>query len=157
MGARKHQTWLEQVIQDAMQAGQFDNLPGAGKPIDWEDESMVDEGWAMAYRIMREQGFAPAWVELHKEIVAEIQTARQAVLRSWLWRQERLSAQPHESQRRYVEAEWQRARSAFAETIAELNAKISAFNLQVPLARLQKFKLDAAQELAAIQQQQING
>jgi hypothetical protein len=150
MEARERRIWIDKTIQDAMEAGHFDNLPGAGKPINWEDESLVDEDCLLAFRIMREQGFAPAWVELHKEIVAEIGTARQALLRSWLWRQEQLVGGLRESQRRYVEAEWQRAYTAFAETVAELNAKISDFNLQAPVARLQKFKLDAAQELAAI-------
>jgi hypothetical protein len=150
MEARERRIWIDKTIQDAMEAGHFDNLPGAGKPINWEDESLVDDVWLMAFRIMREQGLAPAWIELHKEIVAEIETSRQALLRSWLWRQEQLAGGPRESQRRYVESEWQRACTAFAETVAELNAKISAFNLQAPVARLQKFKLDAAQELAAI-------
>jgi DnaJ family protein C protein 28 len=150
MEANDRRRWIERAIQDAMQAGRFDNLPGAGKPINWEDEALVDQEWLMAFRVMREQGFAPAWVELHKEIVAEIEAARQALLRSWLWRQERLAGSPRESQRRYVEAEWQRACSAFAETVAELNAKISDFNLQVPVARLQKFKLDVTQEVAAV-------
>ncbi len=156
MGPRNRRIWIERAIQDAIEAGHFDDLPGAGKPINWEDESLVDDEWAMAFRVMREQGFAPAWVELHKEIVAEIETARQALLRSWLWRQEQLADKPRESQRRYVEAEWQRARSAFEHTVAELNAKISAFNLQVPIARLQKFKLDAVQELAAAKLQRMN-
>jgi hypothetical protein len=133
-----------------MAAGHFDNLEGTGRPINWADESLVDEEWLMAFRLLREQGFAPVWIELHKEINKELEQARQAALRSWRWRQEQLARGPRERERRYVEAEWQRARAAFAETVAELNVKISDFNLQVPVAHLQKFKLDLSRELAAL-------
>lgn len=150
MDQRNRRLWIERAIQQAREAGHFDNLEGTGRPINWEDESLVDEEWVMAFRIMREGGFAPAWIELHKEIGQELEKARQAVLRSWRWRQERLGGNIRESERRYVETEWQRARAIFAETVAELNAKIADFNLQVPLVHLQKFKLDVAQELAAM-------
>jgi hypothetical protein len=140
-----------------MKAGHFDNLEGTGRPINWEDESLVDEEWAMAFRLLREQGFAPAWIELHKEISKELEQARQAVLRSWRWRQERLARGPRENERRYTEAEWRRARAAFAETVAELNAKISDFNLQAPVVRLQKFKLDLGRELVALGIEETTG
>ena len=150
MNQEKRQRGIERTIQEAIDAGLFDDLQGAGRPINWEDESLVDEDWVMAFRIMREGGFGPAWIELHKEIKAELDKARQAVLGSWRWRQERLGGSVRESERRYVEAEWWRARTVFAEALAELNNKIVDFNLMVPVARLHKFKLDVAQELAGM-------
>jgi DnaJ family protein C protein 28 len=141
------QSWIDRAIREAQERGLFDNLEGVGRPINWEDEALVDEEWVMAFRVMREQGFAPAWIELHKEIGAELKKAREAVLRAWRWRQERLPA-AGERERRYVDAEWGRARAAFVEAVTELNKKIADFNLQVPIARLQKFKLNVAQELA---------
>ncbi len=150
MNQDKRRHWIEKTIQEAMDAGLFDDLEGAGQPINWEDESLVDDEWVMTFRIMREGGFGPAWIELHKEIGAELERARQAVLGSWRWRQERLGESVRESERRYVEAEWRRARTAFAEALAELNNKIADFNLMAPVARLHKFKLNVAQELAGM-------
>jgi DnaJ family protein C protein 28 len=147
MDQSRRQSWIEKAIREAQERGLFDNLEGAGRPINWEDESLVDEEWAMAFRLMREHGFAPEWIELHKEIRDELEAAREAVLRSWRWRQERLKG-ARESERRYIDAQWGRARAAFAEAVAELNSKIADFNLKVPIARLQKLKLDVAQELA---------
>jgi hypothetical protein len=143
------QTWLEKAINEAQEKGLFDNLQGAGRPINWTDESLIDDEWLMAFRIMREHGFAPEWIELHKEIGAELRTAREALLRSWTWRQGRRPG-AREAQRRYIDAEWQRARATFATSIAELNAKIADFNLKVPIRGLQKLKLDLAEELAAL-------
>jgi hypothetical protein len=72
-----------------------------------------------------------------------------SVLRAWQWRAERLVG-VRESERRYIEREWQRARNAFVETVAELNVKIAEFNLIVPIVNLQKLKLSVADELAAL-------
>ena len=107
----------------------------------------------MAFRIMREHGFAPEWIELHKAIAEELKNARAAVVRTWRWRQERLPG-ARAGQRRYIDSEWRRARTDFAQTIAELNAKIADFNLMVPVADLQKFRLDVNEELAALEIQE---
>jgi DnaJ family protein C protein 28 len=147
MDENRRQSWIDRAIQDAQDQGLFDNLQGRGRPIDWEDESLVDEEWLMAFRIMREQGFAPEWIELHKEIGATLIEVRESVLRKWRWRQERLLG-ARESERRYIDGEWRRAHIAFTEAIAEINAKIVDFNLMVPLPHLQKFKLDVNKELA---------
>jgi DnaJ family protein C protein 28 len=149
MESNMRRSWLEKTIQEAVERGLFDNLEGAGRPINWEDESLVDKEWLMAFRIMREQGFAPEWVELHKELGEELDKAREAVLRAWRWRQERIEGARAE-QRRYIDGEWRRARGAFAESISELNAKIADFNLIVPIPSLQKFKLDLSEELSAL-------
>ena len=127
----------------------FDHLEGAGRPIKWEDESLIDDEWVLAFRVLREHGFAPQWIELHKEIGEELKNAREEVRRAWRWRQKRLP-DAREGQWHYIDDEWQRARTTFAETVAELNAKIVDFNLMVPIARLQKFKLDVDQELVGI-------
>ena len=146
-GAR--QTWIERILSEAQDQGVFDNLPGAGRPINWADESLMHDEWLMAFRMMREHGFAPEWIELHKEIGEELKQAREIVKRAWRWRQDRL-LDARGGQHRYVELEWRRARSAFAESIAEMNAKIADFNLMVPVASLQKYKLDVAKEMVSL-------
>jgi DnaJ family protein C protein 28 len=149
MERKSWQSWIDRAIEEAQEKGLFDNLAGAGRPINWDDESLVEEEWLMAFRIMREHGFAPEWIELHKEIGAELKTAREAVLRAWQWRQARLPG-AREPERRYIDAEWRCARQEFTEVISELNVKIADFNLMVPVAQLQKFKFDLAEELAAL-------
>ena len=41
-------------------AGAFDDLPGAGKPLDLDDDRLVPEDVRIAYRILRNAGFVPA-------------------------------------------------------------------------------------------------
>lgn len=58
----------EQRILEAMGRGEFDNLPGAGKPLILNDHPFVpDELW-MAHKIVRNAGCLPPEVEERKEI-----------------------------------------------------------------------------------------
>jgi hypothetical protein len=61
--------WLaEQRILEAMERGDFDNLPGAGKPLALDrDPAVPDEMW-LAFKILKNAGVLPPEVEAHKEI-----------------------------------------------------------------------------------------
>ena len=58
----------EQKIQEAIQRGEFDDLPGAGKPLALDDDPLIPEDLRVAYRILKNAGFVPPEVELHREV-----------------------------------------------------------------------------------------
>jgi len=60
----------EAKIQEAMGKGEFDNLPGKGKPLALEDSSMVPEEMRAAYVILKNAGYLPEELELKKEITS---------------------------------------------------------------------------------------
>ena len=46
--------WLaEKWIEDAVAQGEFDNLPGAGRPLELDDDALVPEDMRMAHRILK--------------------------------------------------------------------------------------------------------
>ena len=53
----------EQRIAEAIENGDFDNLPGAGKPLELDDDSLVPEELRLAYRILKNAGFVPPEIE----------------------------------------------------------------------------------------------
>ena len=59
----------EEKIRAAMARGEFDNLPGAGKPLALEDDSLVPEDLRVPYKILKNAGCLPPEIELRKEIV----------------------------------------------------------------------------------------
>jgi hypothetical protein len=59
----------EEKIRESMARGEFDNLPGAGKPLSLEDDSMVPEELRVAYKILKNAGCLPPELELRKEII----------------------------------------------------------------------------------------
>ena len=60
----------EERIREAMERGEFANLPGAGKPLRLEDDSMIPGDLRLAYKILKNAGFIPPELELRKEIIA---------------------------------------------------------------------------------------
>ena len=59
----------ERKIREAIDRGEFANLPGAGKPLRLEDDSMIPEELRVAYKILRNAGCIPPELEVRKEIV----------------------------------------------------------------------------------------
>ncbi|MEF8792472.1 DnaJ family domain-containing protein [Thiohalorhabdus sp.] len=62
------QRLAEQRIQEAQEKGAFDNLPGAGKPLDLEDDAMVPEELRTAYRMLKNSGHLPPELATNAEI-----------------------------------------------------------------------------------------
>jgi hypothetical protein len=61
---------IESIIKDAQQRGDFDNLPGKGKPIDLEAYFNTPEEVRNAYAILKNAGIVPAEIELLQDIAA---------------------------------------------------------------------------------------
>ena len=57
----------ESRIQEAMEKGEFDNLPGAGKPLVLEDEANIPEELRMAWKILKNSGCLPPELAERKE------------------------------------------------------------------------------------------
>lgn len=58
---------IEAKIREAQRAGAFDDLPGAGKPLDLDDDKLVPEDVRMAYRILKNAGFVPLEIEERRQ------------------------------------------------------------------------------------------
>jgi hypothetical protein len=57
----------EEKIRDAMRAGAFDDLPGAGRPLELDDDKLIPEELRIAYRILKNAGCVPPEIEARKE------------------------------------------------------------------------------------------
>ncbi|HEX6413120.1 MAG TPA: DnaJ family domain-containing protein [Burkholderiales bacterium] len=61
----------EQRIAEAIANGDFDDLPGSGKPLELDDDSLLPEELRLAYRILKNAGFVPPEIESLKGSKAE--------------------------------------------------------------------------------------
>jgi hypothetical protein len=59
----------EERIKQAIKDGEFDRLPGAGKPLRLDDLSGVPEELRMVYTIMKNAGYTVEETELRKELM----------------------------------------------------------------------------------------
>ena len=60
----------DQKIAAALEAGELDDLPGAGRPLDLDHDPLVPEDLRVAYRILRNAGFVPPELDERREAVA---------------------------------------------------------------------------------------
>lgn len=56
----------EEKIQTAIEKGEFENLPGRGKPLVLDDDRMVPEHLRTSYRMLKNAGFVPPELEQRK-------------------------------------------------------------------------------------------
>lgn len=59
---------VEAIIKDAMERGEFDNLPGKGKPIDLTEYFETPEEVRVAHSLLKNAGMTSREVDLLQEI-----------------------------------------------------------------------------------------
>jgi hypothetical protein len=57
----------EARIAEAMERGEFDDLPGAGRPLELEDLSRIPPHLRMGYKLLRNADVLPPEMELRRE------------------------------------------------------------------------------------------
>lgn len=70
---------VESIIQEAMERGEFEDLPGKGKPIDLSAYFDTPEDVRMAYSMLKSAGMTSREVELLNEI-AELKQVHAGIL-----------------------------------------------------------------------------
>jgi len=130
------ESMAEKMLREAIEAGEFDNLPGKGQPVDLRENPFEDPDLRVVHKLLRDAGFAPAWIEERKDIDATFEATRQVLTRAWkIYRPGGVS--PSDSA-------WERNVAEFREKLAELNSRIKIYNLKVPAAVFQRrmFEVD---------------
>lgn len=142
IGEKERRVYVERIIQEAIENGEFDNLPGKGKPLDLKKNAFLEPGLEWAYGLLKRNGFAPEWIERDKTIRKELQEARSQLRSAWQQQLENL----------IDGSRWQAAVARFEERLSKLNRQIDDFNLIVPIVRLQRSRLRLEDELRRVKE-----
>jgi CRISPR/Cas system Type II protein with McrA/HNH and RuvC-like nuclease domain len=59
---------VEEKIREAVQRGEFDNLPGSGEPLQLDDDSHLPDDLRIAYKILKNADCLPPELQLRKDI-----------------------------------------------------------------------------------------
>lgn len=134
----------EDMIQESMKRGEFDNLSGAGRRLEYSAHNpFVDATTHNINKILVNNGFAPEWIMLQSEIRKELRQARQHMA---LMRQ-KVGSEPTTPQESKM---WRAAVEKFKRNITEVNIKINKFNLIVPFLNKQQVPYTADRELKKV-------
>ncbi|CAN1192350.1 DnaJ homolog subfamily C member 28 [Linum perenne] len=117
---------VEQRIWHSMEEGQFENLPGKGKPLNLDTNPHADPAEDTLYRILSKNGCAPEWVELNKEIRCQISEWRSVLKKALAGNQ---CSVEDRSERVFEGSE------ALKAQLKSINNKVFKYNLIVPFGR----------------------
>jgi DnaJ family protein C protein 28 len=150
--SRDWESWIDHQIREAQDRGEFDDLPGKGKPLD-----LVANPYArdqeLAFKVLKDAGYAPDWIELDKALRGKIERARAVLVRRLEWREMRLRELADqadswsEAERLRVQANWEQSISAFVLDVEAINSEIAELNLMVPSPRFQRSSIDLDREI----------
>jgi DnaJ family protein C protein 28 len=132
----------EKKLREAIENGEFDNLPGKGEPIDLKENPFEDPDLRTVHRLLRNAGFAPAWIEERKDIDAALAASRATLSRAW--------ALFGRSGNAATAPEWERSLLEFRQTVTELNKRVSLYNLKAPAAVFHRQRIDAERVIELI-------
>ena len=132
---KRWESFTEKSIREAIEKGEFDNLPGKGQPLDLSENPFEDPDLRTVHRLLRNAGFAPAWLEERKDIESQFELARTTLGRAW-----RLYGPNGGSAN---EDAWERNVSEFKTKIEELRRRVSLYNLKAPATVFQRRQFDA--------------
>ena len=138
-------TVAERKIEDAMEAGEFDNLPGKGRPLDLEVNPWEPAHLRAANRILKNARALPEWLQLEKDIERERQTlvtTRERTLRA-------LSVVRNPASRERIV---DRFRGEHRERLRTLGTMVLKYNEIAPDAAKRAFSVpNVAREMAALE------
>src|SRR5215212_5018796 len=115
----KYERLVDKLIRESMERGEFSDLTGSGEPIDLRENPFEDPDTRTAHRLLRNAGFAPAWIEERKDIDASIANAKTTL--------ERASELYGNKGKLQLSPQWLRVVREFRETIDQLNKRIAIY------------------------------
>ena len=128
--------WLDRIIEDAIRKGQFDDLPGKGKPLNLDPNPHEDPEKRLAHKVLHDSGYKLPWIDERNEIEAAIKNAQTILARDY----DDYRAIQSAPQARSV---WDAATANFRARVVEINKRIDIYNLNVPAQVFQRMRLDA--------------
>lgn len=130
---------VDEQIKQAYQSGDFENLPGKGRPLQL-NENPFAAGQEAAFNLLRNNGYTLGWIEEKRQIEEELGESRHQLERAWA---------RHDGSD-WGQQQWRRATAEFTTLVAKLNQRIRTYNLKAPSANVHLLHLDAAAEIEAI-------
>lgn len=135
---------VENKIKDAMDAGLFDNLRGAGKPLKLDENPHEPAAWRLAHQLIRDNGFTLPWIEERKSIEELVEKTLRQLAEAY--RDTHRTKTPDI----WAQSEWRQVSEAFIGVVQKLNKRIRDYNLTVPSLTFQRTLVDAEKELARV-------
>lgn len=141
---------MEDLIEDGRRRGLFDELPGAGQPLNLE-RNIFEASNALANQLMKDNDIHPAWLSHRLGVSEKIEKLRAEISRTWDRYRLAFDQAQSQSQRQALNVGWDDNCKHWQTTIHDLNKEIASYNLKRPRGQMELFTLRLADELKRVE------
>lgn len=148
----------EEKIREAKAKGEFDNLPGSGKPLQedyFKNNPYLDQTEYLLNRIVQRNGAAPPWVIMQQEVDTELNSFKlqlSSVCKRCIdeLKEEGRPVLKTTLVQRFNQAE----KSFFEKQVSSLNSRVRSYNVMCP-SPVRKQLLELDKELASVMEKYV--
>lgn len=129
------QTLIEQKVKEAIGDGDVSHLPGAGKPLNLDDDIYTPKHMRVTFKVMKDNNVAPDWMMTGKALEQiEDKLLKQIAIRASRYQREYSQALRKGSilEEIQIEDSWKAYIAEFSERIERYNKEVLTYNLSVP-------------------------
>jgi DnaJ family protein C protein 28 len=137
---------MDEVIEEAMRSGAFDNLPGRGKPLKL-DNNLRTPGMDLAYQLLKDNDYTLPWISERKEVNVAIEALRDEIRQVWLRYSAEYRVTHSDTVRMALSVDWLKRQEAWQEHIRKINRRVADVNLKQPGDAFEILKLTLDNEL----------
>lgn len=138
------------MMTKAIERGEFDNLEGSGKPLHLDENPFEPNELHMVHKILKDNGYAPYWMELGKEIDVLKEKLNKEVDIFKKYTQMVFSERRSSGAIRHYEYKKNNFYIQSREHLKEISKKILDYNLNCPVSRLGRVNFDIDDEMSRI-------
>lgn len=140
---------MDDLIEEAMRAGVFDNLPGRGKPLKLPKNPYAP-GTELAYQLLQDNNYTLPWIRDRQETFMVVDSLREEISREWTRYHSEYRVAQDETIRMSLSLAWYRKQETWGKKIQGINDRIAELNLKQPSETLEILKLTLHGELQRV-------
>lgn len=140
---------VEELIQEAQERGDFDDLAGHGEPLDLEQNTFAGD-MQLAYKMLKDNNFTLPWIEDRNRLLEEIKELREKIQYQWQLFGPQVLAMARGGQDAIAERRWTALLMQWTTLIGDINRRIKDVNFSIPVRDLDVMTLGLEIELARL-------
>lgn len=147
--AATYKTVVEKQIQEAMERGEFDDLPGKGQPLDLDINHYAGDN-ELAFKMLKDNNFTLPWIADRNRLFSEMADFRERMLYQWQLHGTQVLAMARGGQEAVAKRRWTALLMQWESGIERLNRRIADVNLGIPVRNLEILSMGLGSELTRI-------
>ena len=144
-----YKTVVEQIIQEAQERGDFDNLRGAGEPLDLEQNTWAGD-MELAYKMLKDNNFTLPWIADRNNMIEESKTVRDKMKHQWALFGPQVLAMAKGGQLGMAQRRFTALLMQWETAINTLNRRLRDVNHSIPVEKLKLVLMNLETELTRI-------